>query len=80
MGNVCFGQYEVKRETTELDCLGSYPGHSLRRVLPLGREAVGVFYSPSQQGKILEEENIKKTEVKNIKKTEVKKKSKKRNT
>ena len=30
------------------DCLVSYPGHSLAGVLLLCREAVGVFYSPSQ--------------------------------
>ena len=34
-----------------LDCLVSYAGHSLgRRVLPLCRDAVGVFYSPSRLG------------------------------
>ena len=32
------------------DCLVSYPGHYLGGVLPLCREAVGVFYSPSRQG------------------------------
>ena len=29
----------------------SYPGHSLVGVLPLCREAVGAFYSPSRLGK-----------------------------
>ena len=29
-----------------------YPGHSLGGVLPLCREAVGVFYSPSRLGKV----------------------------
>ena len=38
--------------TSTSDCLVSYPGHSLGRgVLPLGREAVGVFYNPSRLGK-----------------------------
>ena len=38
--------------TSPSDCLVSYPGHSLRGgVLPLCREAVGVFYSPSRLGK-----------------------------
>ena len=32
------------------DCLVSYLGHSLSGVLPLYREAVGVFYSPSRLG------------------------------
>ena len=29
------------------DCLVSYPGHSLEGVLPLCRDAISVFYSPS---------------------------------
>ena len=33
------------------DCLVSYPRHSLR-VLPLCRDSVGVFYSPSWPGQI----------------------------
>ena len=36
--------------TSPSDCLVSYPGHSLGGVLPLCREAVGVFYSPSRLG------------------------------
>ena len=36
--------------TLPSDCLVSYPGHSLGGVLPLCREAVSVFYSPSQLG------------------------------
>ena len=32
------------------DCLVTYPGHSLGVVLLLCREAVSVFYSPSQLG------------------------------
>ena len=38
--------------TSPSDCLVSYPGHSLRGVLPLCREAVGVFYSPSRLGNL----------------------------
>ena len=35
--------------TSPLDCLVSYLGHSLKRdVLPLCREAVGVFYSSNR--------------------------------
>ena len=37
--------------TSPLDCLVSYLGHSLGKVLPLCRDAVGVFYSPSRLGK-----------------------------
>ena len=38
-------------EASPSDCLVSYPGHSLREeVLPLYREAVGAFYSPSWLG------------------------------
>ena len=36
--------------TSPSDCLVSYLGHSLGGVLPLYRGAVGVFYTPSQQG------------------------------
>ena len=35
-------------ETSSSGCLVSYPGYSLGGVLPLCREAVDVFYSPSQ--------------------------------
>ena len=34
--------------TSPSDCLVLYPGHSLVGVLLLCREAVGVFYSPSE--------------------------------
>ena len=34
--------------TSPSDCLVSYPGHLLGEVLPLCREAVDIFYSPSQ--------------------------------
>ena len=34
-----------------LDCLVSHLGHSLEGILPLCREAYGVFYSPSRLGK-----------------------------
>ena len=33
--------------TSPSDCLVSYPGHSFGVVLPLCRDAVGIFYSPS---------------------------------
>ena len=36
--------------TSPSDCLVSYLGHSLGGVLPLCREAVGVFSSPSRLG------------------------------
>ena len=36
--------------TLRLDCLVSYPGHSLGVVLPLHRDAVSVFNSLSQLG------------------------------
>ena len=34
------------------DCLVSYPGHSLKvaGVLPLCRDAVGLFYNSNQEG------------------------------
>ena len=35
-----------------LDCLVLYPGHSLEGVLPLCREAVGVFYSRLGQARL----------------------------
>ena len=34
------------------DCLVSYPGHSLGRVLPQCRDEVGVFYHPIGLGLI----------------------------
>ena len=41
-----------KAEASPSDCITSYLGHSfgVGRVLPLYRDAVGVFYSPSRQG------------------------------
>ena len=41
--------------TSPSDCLVSYLGHSLGGVLPLCREAVGVFYSPSRLGNLKRE-------------------------
>ena len=38
--------------TSPLDCLVSYPGHSLGEVLPLCRGTDSVFYSPSRLGNI----------------------------
>ena len=35
------------------DCLVSYPGHSLGRILPHRRDTVSVFYSPSQLNTLL---------------------------
>ena len=35
-------------EASSLDCLVSYPGHSSVKVLPLCRETVDTFYSPSR--------------------------------
>ena len=40
--------------TSPSDCLVSYLGYSLEGVLLFCRKAVGVFYSPSRLGKILE--------------------------
>ena len=37
--------------TSPSDCLVSYPGHSLGGILPQGREAVCLFYSPNWLGK-----------------------------
>ena len=38
--------------TSPSDCLVSYPEHSLGGVLPLCKDAVSVFYSPSWLGNI----------------------------
>ena len=43
---VRFNPYQVLPLLTRV----SYLGHSLMRVLPLHKNAVGVFYSPSQLG------------------------------
>ena len=37
--------------TSPSDCLVSYPGHSLGDVLPLFRDAIGIFYSPNRLSK-----------------------------
>ena len=52
-GVLCIPQSPSIAGTSPSDCLVSYPGHSLRgRVLPLCKEAVGEFYSPSPQGNL----------------------------
>ena len=53
-GVLCIPQSSSISGTSSLDCLVSYTGHSLG-VLPLCREAVSVFYSPSRLGKNLYE-------------------------
>ena len=45
-GYSAFPKAPALLEPHHLDCLVSYAGHSLGGVLPLCREAVGVFYSP----------------------------------
>ena len=50
-GILCIPQSSTTAGTSPSDCLVSYLGHSLvGGVLPLCREAVGVFYSPSRLG------------------------------
>ena len=53
-GVLCIPQGSSITGASPSDCLVSYPGHSLvvRVVLPLGRDVVGVFYSPSWLGYI----------------------------
>ena len=47
-GVLCIPQSSRITGASPSDCLMSYPGHSLEgRVLPLCKDAVGVFYSPS---------------------------------
>ena len=46
-GVLCIPQSSSIAGTSSSDCLVSYPGHLLGGVLPLCREAIGVFYSPS---------------------------------
>ena len=49
---LCISQNPSITWTTSTDCLVSYPGHSSEAgVLPIFREAVGVFYSLSRLGK-----------------------------
>ena len=50
-GVFCNPQSSSITGTSPSDCLVSYPGHWLGIVSPLGREAVGVFYTPSRLGK-----------------------------
>ena len=46
------------------DCSMSYPGHSLGEgILPLRTDAVGVFYSPSRLGYIINESRRLPTEL-----------------
>ena len=47
----CIPQSSSIAGTSPSDCWVSYLGHSLVGVLPLYRETVGVFYSPSRLGK-----------------------------
>ena len=51
VGVLCIPQSWSITGTSPSDCLVLYLGHSLGEVLPLCREAVGIFYSPSQLGK-----------------------------
>ena len=46
-----FSQSTSISGTSPSDCLVSYKGHSFVGVLPLSREAVGVFNGPSRLGK-----------------------------
>ena len=46
-GVLCIPQSSSITGTSPSDFLVSYPGHSLRKVLPLFRGTVSVFYSPS---------------------------------
>ena len=51
-GVICILQSSSITETSLSDCLVLYPGCSLEEgILPLCRDAVGVFYSPNQLGK-----------------------------
>ena len=49
-GVLCIPQSSSITGTSPLDCLVSYTGHSFRGVLPLCREAVGVFYNRNRLG------------------------------
>ena len=40
-------------EASPSDCLMSYPGHSLGKVLPLCREAISGFYSPNWLSQVI---------------------------
>ena len=46
-GVLCIPQSSSITGTSPSDCFASYPWHSSGEVLPLSRDAVGVFYSPS---------------------------------
>ena len=50
-GVLCILQSSNITGTSPSDCFVLYPGHLLDGVLPLCRDAVSVFYSPSQLGK-----------------------------
>ena len=52
-GVLCVPQSSSITGTSPSDCLVSYTGHSLGvGVLPLCREAIGIFYSPNRLGNI----------------------------
>ena len=70
---LCIPQSSSIARTSPSDCLVSYPGHSLGGVLSLGREALGVFYSPSRLGKSL----VRRPNIAIINKIKKKKKKKK---
>ena len=50
-GVLCISQSSSITEATPSDCLVSLPRHFLGGVLPLCRDAVGVFYRPNRLGK-----------------------------
>ena len=58
----CISQSSCITGTSPSDCLMSYAGHSLAGVLPLGRDAVGVFYSPPADWACIHIETISKEE------------------
>ena len=49
-GVFCIPQSSSITGTSPSDCSVSYSGHLLEGVLPLCKDAVGIFYSPSQGG------------------------------
>ena len=63
-GALCIPQSSSITRATPSDCLLSYTGHSLG-VLPLCRNAVGVFYGSSQMGHSFEESNFS-TEMQSV--------------
>ena len=48
LGAIAMKGYSTFHKAPESDCLVSYPGHSLERFLPLYRDAVSVYNSPSR--------------------------------